>query len=290
MSDYERVARMIKYLDEHHLEQPELADIARQCGLSTSHFHRLFSRWAGVTPKDFVQCLTLSHARQLLREGESVLNASINSGLSGPGRLHDLCVTLEAASPGEMKSGGAGLEIRYGFAKTPFGEWLAAETARGVCHLAFVGEGKRTIAVNELRNEWPRARFVRLDEAAEKLSDELFVSCNNGAQGSLLRAYVRGSKFQIKVWEALVRVRAGALTTYGRLAEAIGNPGAARAVGTAVAANTVACLIPCHRVIRETGIVGNYKWGGLRKRSLLAWEAARPLRRAVTTTQGISKL
>jgi AraC family transcriptional regulator, regulatory protein of adaptative response / methylated-DNA-[protein]-cysteine methyltransferase len=264
MSDYERVASVIKYLDEHHVEQPDLETLAEQAGLSAFHFHRLFSKWAGVTPKDFLQCLTLAHAKQLLREGQSVLNAAVESGLSGPGRLHDLCVNLEALSPGELKSGGAGMEIRYGTAATPFGDWLVAESARGICHISF-GESPAL-----LKSEWPNARVVEDDGVAERLSGRVFAS-SGGKEP--LTALVRGTPFQVQVWRALLKIPAGGLTSYGALASAVGKPLASRAVGSAVARNSLAYLIPCHRVIRETGVIGKYRWGPVRKRSMLAWES-----------------
>ena len=272
MNDYERVARTIRFLDQHHVDQPDLGALARGAGLSTFHFHRLFSAWAGVTPKDFLQCLTLEHVRGLLRGGESVLDAALEAGLSGPGRMHDLCVTLEAASPGEIKSGGAGLNISYGFAGTPFGEALIGETGRGICHLSFIeGEGRER-AAHGLRREWPAAKFERSDARAGKLAATIFARGGTGEARRRLRTFVRGTPFQVRVWRALLRVSSGRLTTYGRLSCAISQPGAARAVGTAVGANPVACIIPCHRVIRETGVLGNYRWDPIRKRAMIGWE------------------
>jgi AraC family transcriptional regulator of adaptative response/methylated-DNA-[protein]-cysteine methyltransferase len=174
MNDYERVATVIRYLDRHHTEQPDLNALAQSVGLSPFHFHRLFSNWAGVTPKDFLQCLTLEHVKALLRAGESVLDAALNAGLSGPGRLHDLCVTIEAISPGEMKSGGGGVQIDYGFAETPFGEALIAETPRGLCHLSFMNGDGRDGALDLLASEWPNAKLHRSDQRAQKLSADIF--------------------------------------------------------------------------------------------------------------------
>jgi AraC family transcriptional regulator, regulatory protein of adaptative response / methylated-DNA-[protein]-cysteine methyltransferase len=270
MNDYERVASMIRFLDRHHTEQPDLAALANSAGLSPFHFHRLFSTWAGVTPKDFLQCLTLEHVKQFLRDGGSVFDAAINAGLSGPGRLHDLCVTLEAASPGEMKNGGAGIEIDYGFAETPFGEALIAETKRGVCHLSFVDQG-RNAAHEVLKSQWPNAKVRRNDARIAQLADKIF---NDRGESSSrrLRAFVRGTEFQLRVWRALLQVQAGSITTYGRLAEAVGQTRAARAVGSAVGANPIAFIIPCHRVIRETGALGHYHWDPVRKRAIIGWE------------------
>lgn len=273
MNDYERVARVINYLDEHHLEQPDLALLAGQLELSPFHFHRLFSRWAGVTPKDFLQCLTISHAKKLLRAGESVLEAALASGLSGPGRLHDLCVDLEAASPGELKSGGAGCEVRYGFAATPFGESLAGQTQRGICHLSFVEPGDSARAIGRLRQDWPHARLIRDDSAAAKLGSIVFNRPPDEGTRPSLKAFVRGTGFQLRVWRALLHVPPGALVSYRCLAAAIGRPNSARAVGGAVASNPLAFVIPCHRVIRETGVIGDYRWGSARKRTMVAWES-----------------
>jgi len=272
MNDYERIANVTRYLDQHHTEQPALTDLARGIGLSPFHFHRLFSAWAGVTPKDFVQCLTIENVKRLLRQGESVLDTALNVGLSGPGRLHDLCVTLEAASPGELKSGGAGTKIEYGFATTPFGRALIADTNRGICHLAFVnGQG-----VNHARHvlfcRWPEAKLQRNDQHAEDLATRIFRRPGQDRPRPGLRAFVRGTPFQVRVWRALLRVPSGSLTTYGRLSAAIHQPTAARAVGSAVGANPIAFIIPCHRVIRETGVLGNYRWDPIRKRAMIGWE------------------
>jgi len=273
MNDYERIAGVIRYLDEHHTDQPDLAFLARRAGLSPFHFHRLFSTWVGVTPKDFLQCLTLAGVKQSLRTGQSVLDAALDAGLSGPGRLHDLCITLEAASPGEMKSGGAGWTISAGFALTPFGTCLVAESRRGICHLAFVEPGKDKAAWTELQENWPNARLRRDDPAAARIANHMFLPANRSSD-RLLRAFVRATPFQLRVWRALLRVPTGRLTTYTRLAADAGHPGAARAVGTAVGRNPLAYLVPCHRVIRETGVLGDYRWGKIRKRVIIAWETA----------------
>src|SRR5213592_158843 len=272
MNDYERVANVIRFLDRHHIDQPDLNELAAAAGLSPFHFHRLFSAWAGVTPKDFLQCLTLQHVKQLLLEGNNVFDAALNAGLSGPGRLHDLCVTLEAASPGEMKNGGAGMEIDYGFAETPFGEALIAETERGICYLSFVDGPGRNSARNLLTSQWPNAKLNRNDARIAELSAKIFTQVRDRASGPTLRAFVRGTPFQLRVWRALLRVPTGSLTTYGRLSAAIGQPRAARAVGSAVGANPISFVIPCHRVIRETGALGNYGGGRVRTRAIVGWE------------------
>src|SRR5256714_3745073 len=272
MNDYERVATVIRFLDRHHTDQPDLNELAAAAGLSPFHFHRLFSAWAGVTPKDFLQCLTLEHVKQLLRDDDNILDAALNAGLSGPGRLHDLCVTLEAASPGEMKNGGAGLQIDYGFAETPFGEALIAETKRGICYLSFMNGNGRSDARDLLTSQWPNAKLHRSDTRIAKLSPTIFTQGREGTSRRPLRAFVRGTPVQLRVWRALLLVPSGSLTTYGRLAEAIGQSKAARAVGSAVGANPISFIIPCHRVIRETGALGNYGGGRIRKRAMVGWE------------------
>jgi AraC family transcriptional regulator of adaptative response/methylated-DNA-[protein]-cysteine methyltransferase len=270
MNDYERVARVIRYLDEHRAAQPRLSTLAQVAGVSPFHFHRLFTAWAGTTPKQFLQCLTFEHARALLRDGENILDSAFEAGLSGPGRLHDLCVNLQAASPGEIKSGGAGWTIEAGFGASPFGRCLAAQGPRGICHLSFV-DGDPKAAWNEMTTLWPNARWNRDDAGARAALKQIFTRPGQaGAKG--LTAYVKGTEFQVRVWRALLRIPSGQLTTYGRVASAIGQPTAARAVGSAVGSNNIAWLIPCHRVIRETAVLGDYRWGAWRKRAMVARE------------------
>ncbi len=274
MSDYERIAKVIRSLDQSFTEQPDLTALAKKAGLSPFHFHRLFSSWAGITPKDFLQCLTLTHVKEKLREGRSVLDTALDSGLSGPGRLHDLCVQLEAASPGEIKSGGKGWRIRAGFAPSPFGNCLIAESPRGICHLSFVDSGKSKEAWKELQQEWPQAQWIRSDARAKKLVAGIFKGRVRPSSRSL-RVFVKGTAFQVKVWRALLRIPAGKLVAYGNIAKAAGHSKAVRAAGTAVGDNPVAFLIPCHRVIRETGVIGQYRWGRERKSAILGWEFVR---------------
>jgi AraC family transcriptional regulator of adaptative response/methylated-DNA-[protein]-cysteine methyltransferase len=273
MNEYERVARVIRHLESHHGEQPDLATLAHVAGLSPHHFHRLFSAWAGITPKDFLQCLTLARAKTLLQKGASVLDAALSAGLSGPGRLHDLCIALEAATPGEVKSGGAGWTLSAGFADSPFGRCLIGESPRGLCHLSF-HDGHGAAALTALQAHWPTARLKRADASAERLAGEIFAPPTEQSGRPALRAFVKGTEFQVRVWRALLQVPPGALISYGRLAAAIDEPGAARAVGAAVGCNPLAYLIPCHRVIRQTGVIGDYHWGTVRKRAMLAWECA----------------
>jgi AraC family transcriptional regulator of adaptative response/methylated-DNA-[protein]-cysteine methyltransferase len=272
MNDYERIAQVIRFLGASYVEQPDLTTLAGRAGLSQFHFHRLFATWAGVTPKDFLQCLTLAHAKELLCDGAPILDVALESGLSGPGRLHDLCVNLEAASPGELKSGGAGWTICFGFADSPFGKCLIAESPRGICHLSFVENEKTSLA--ELQSEWPQAKLKRDDSTAARLAARIFARPDDSHSQPALRAFVRGTPFQVRVWRALLQVQPGALTSYGRLAAAIDKPTTARAVGAAVGQNPLAYLIPCHRVIRETGVIGDYHWGPIRKRAIIAWESS----------------
>ena len=273
MNDYARVARIIELIDKTHPEQPSLKDLAGHLGLSEWHFHRLFSKWAGVTPKAFLRCLTHHHARELLTQGSSVLDASLDVGLSGPGRLHDLCVDLEAATPGEIKSGGEGWTIHYGFAESPFGEVILGENDRGICHLVFVDRGEAE-AESVLQSEWPQAQLRRDDCLAGKQVDRIFNSSGAKGEKKSIKAFVRGTPMQVKVWRALLQIPAGCLTSYGEIAADIHQPKAARAVGSAIGSNPLAYLIPCHRVIRKTGVISGYRWGSDRKRMMIAREAA----------------
>ena len=273
MSDYERIAEAISVLDEHRAAQPDLATLAVRAGLSPSHFRRLFSAWAGATPKDFLQCLTLSHVRELLCQGEAALDPALASGLSGPNRRHAPRVTLEAATPGEIQARGAGMTIHAGVAESPFGHCLIGESPRGICHLSFFVLPDRDTAIAAMRADWPLATVEWNDAQAAQISGEIFSPA--AIPSSPRKLFVRGTPFQLRVWRALLRVPAGTLVSYGTLAAATGNPHASRATGTAVGRNAIAFLIPCHRVIRETGIPGHYRWGVVRKRAILTWEAAK---------------
>jgi AraC family transcriptional regulator of adaptative response/methylated-DNA-[protein]-cysteine methyltransferase len=235
----------------------------------------LFARWAGVSPKAFLRCLTLEHARQRLAQGQDVLGTSHAVGLSGPGRLHALCVTLEAASPGELKSGGAGLCLVAGFAQSPLGKALIAESPRGICHLQFQDTARHTPWAI-LQEQWPAAEITRDDTHAQELADRIFrrtAPPGSNPNPARLKVFVRGTAFQIRVWRALLAIPPGALCSYGNLARAIQAPGSARAVGSAVGRNAVGYLIPCHRVIRESGVIGQYRWGSERKQAAIAWES-----------------
>ena len=272
MTSYVRMERILRWLDENATSQPTLAKMAALAGLGESHFHREFVRWTGVTPKNFVQCLTLADARERLARGETVFDAATEAGLSGPGRLHDLCLSLEAATPGEIKNGGSGMVVHWGVAESPFGPCCFGESARGICLLTFLPAGETVpTAPQEI---WPRAEWRRDDRLATERVDSIFVAPSEVRGTPPLRAWVRGSDFQVRVWRALLEIPPGALTSYGRLASLIGQTRASRAVGSAVGTNPIAYLIPCHRVIRETGAISGYRWGVGRKRALLAWEGA----------------
>jgi AraC family transcriptional regulator of adaptative response/methylated-DNA-[protein]-cysteine methyltransferase len=276
MSDYDRIVRVIRHLDEHHPEQPDLKALAAVVGLSVPHFHRLFYDWAGITPKDFLLSLTLTSAKKRLKEGNSVFDSALESGLSGPGRLHDLCVNVAVASPGEIKAGGRGWRIKAGVFESLFGNVLIAESPCGICHLSFFQPLELSKHWKALAGDWPHAELVRDDERAGELGREIFMEgrrpLRTDAQCSPLRLFIKGTPFQIKIWQALLQIPEGRCVSYGHLAGVVGNPKASRAVGTAVGKNPIGFLIPCHRVIRETGAIGGYRWGTVRKRVILARE------------------
>ena len=271
-SDYARVGDAIGFLNARYLDQPSLDAVARQVGLSPHHFQRLFRRWAGISPKRFVQYLTLEHAKRALADSQSVLDAGLDAGLSGPGRLHDLFVTCEALTPGEYKAQGAGLVVRHGVQPSPFGPCLVMATERGVCGLAFVTADEVEAALAELAAGWSRARLVEDRDVAAAFVARAFAPAVGDRPIPLS---VRGTNFQIRVWEALLRIPPGRVVSYQALARHLGKPAAARAVAGAVAANPVSFLIPCHRVIRQSGVVSGYRWGRMRKQAMLGWEAAR---------------
>lgn len=271
--DYKRIEKALYYLETHYLEQPSLKEIAAHLHLSEFHFQKLFTRWAGISPKRFMQYLSKEHAKQLMSESTSVLEAAYETGLSGPGRLHDLFIITEAVTPGEFRSRGEGLEIAYGFHPTPFGECLLAATDRGVCHLIFVDDGDREAALQALRRRWVRASLNQSQEQTASLVEQIFKPLQGGGQGSLA-LHLQGTNFQIKVWEALLRIPAGAVASYEQIATLIGQPRAARAVSNAIADNPLPVLIPCHRVIRKMGEFGGYRYGTARKKALLGREMA----------------
>lgn len=267
------MARAIAWLDAHAAEGPTLEGAARAAGLSAAHFQRLFTRWAGISPKRFVQARAADRATQLLRRGTPALDAAFGAGLSGPARLHDLIVHAEAVTPGEMRARGERVEIVYGWHPSPFGDAMLAATPRGLCFLAFAPEGGRRAVLDDLRSRWPAATLRRDDSATATLAARAFPGSLH--RGGPLALHVRGTNFQLRVWNALLQIPSAATTTYGELASTIGSPGAARAVGSAVGANPISWLIPCHRVLRGDGALGGYAWGPERKRTILWWERTR---------------
>ena len=268
---YQRVAAAIEYLQAHYRDQPSLEVLAHAAGLSPSHFQRLFSEWAGVSPKKFAQFLSVEHAKQVLaQDGVSVLDAAYETGLSGAGRLHDLFVTIEGMTPGEFRLGGESLTISYCFDDTPFGLIIAAATSKGLCHLAFSNSQDEAIAA--LMERFPNAIYRQAQSIHTQAGLAFFH--RDWTQLSKVKLHLKGTPFQLKVWESLLRIPEGQLTTYGALARRIGQLTASRAVGTAIGNNPVAVLIPCHRVIQSSGHFGGYRWGTTRKSALIGKEAA----------------
>jgi AraC family transcriptional regulator, regulatory protein of adaptative response / methylated-DNA-[protein]-cysteine methyltransferase len=271
-ADYEIVRKAIGHIRGHWREQPEIEAIAEAAGVTPTELHHLFRRWAGLTPKAFLQALTLDGARQLLRDSASVLDATYEVGLSGPGRLHDLFVTHEAMSPGEWKSGGEGLTIYFGFHASPFGHALVMATDRGLAGLAFADPGKERATLTDMKRRWPRANYVEDAARTAPIAQRVFDSKQWRSQQPL-RVVLIGTDWEVRVWEALLQIPMGRLTTYSGLANKVRNPTAARAVGAAVGKNPIAFVVPCHRVIGKAGALTGYHWGITRKRAMLGWEA-----------------
>jgi AraC family transcriptional regulator of adaptative response/methylated-DNA-[protein]-cysteine methyltransferase len=269
-----RVERAIRYLAQNRLDQPRLESVADIMGLSPFHAQRVFSDWVGVSPKQFLGLLTVEHAKLLLRDAESVLGAALEVGLSGPSRLHDLFIKMEAITPGEYRAEGRGLIMRWAIHPTPFGDALFMASDRGLARLAFLAEGGLEQALDEARHDWPLSLFVEYPAGTKTCAERAFSNLTGADLPQPIRILVKGSPFQLQVWRALVRIPAGAAVSYGSLARALGQPGAARAVGSACGRNRIGYLIPCHRVIRETGALGGYQWGVDLKRSLLVAETA----------------
>ncbi len=284
--DYHRIAGAIAFMRQHHLNQPNLATVAQHTGLSEYHFQRLFTQWAGISPKRFLQYLTVEYAKSKITQTKSLLDLTLDVRLSSPGRLHDLFVTLEAMSPGEFKAGGAGLQIRYGIHDTPFGTSLIATTARGICNLYFLDTTDEQTATQRLRLTWKNAEIIRDEQTTQSLCDLIFNSETLSEQKPLT-LLVKGTNFQIQVWRALLQLPFGAIATYQTIAQMVARPTAARAVGNAIGKNPIGYLIPCHRVIRESGELGGYGWGVDRKTVMLGWEASRTI--CGTTLAGIER-
>ena len=273
-ADYHRIERAIRFLDASSPTRPSLGEVARHVGMSPFHFQRLFTRWAGISPKRFSQVLALEYAKNRLRDSRNLIDATYDAGLTSGGRLHDLFVTLDAVTPGEFRENGGGLRISAGFHESPFGEALVATTERGVCGLSF-HDGSRRSALRDLAERWPQATIEERPRVTAPIASRIFAALVvRDPEGLVpLGLLVRGTNFQVKVWRALLQVPVGSVATYEDIATAIGTPNAVRAVGTAIGRNPVAFLIPCHRVIRTTGALGGYRWGLPRKRAMLAWEA-----------------
>jgi len=268
--EFARMTRAIEFIEREYQRQPRLAEIAKHVGLSDFHFNRLFRRWTGLTPKQYLAEVTGRAAGNALRNEPSVMDAAHSVGLSGGGRLHDLTVTLEAMTPGEIRAGGAGVTIRHGIAATPFGTAFFAETPRGLCRLAFVDSASDAKELKLLREEWPKAKFVRDDERATTLVDTIW-----GHKNVTLPLAVCGTNFQVQVWRALLELEGAQTVSYSTLARRLGKPDGARAVGNAVGANPIAWVIPCHRVLRAGGQLGGYRWGTARKQMIRRWEERR---------------
>lgn len=270
--NYNRIADAIRFLKKNYRTQPKLEEIAEHINMSPFHFQRMFSEWVGTTPKRFLQYLNIEYAKKILKETHATLfDTACELGLSGTGRLHDLFINIEGMTPGEYKNGGLALNINYSFADTPFGKIIAASTDKGVCHMAFVDEGERR-AFDHLRSIFPNAKYVLSPDTKQQHALSVFDRDWNRLEE--IKLHLKGTEFQLKVWETLLKIPAGGLATYADLATKSGYNGACRAVGTAVGKNPVAFLIPCHRVIKATGEPGNYYWGEMRKNAIIGWEAA----------------
>jgi AraC family transcriptional regulator of adaptative response/methylated-DNA-[protein]-cysteine methyltransferase len=273
-ADYEVVRRAIRHISANWQAQPSVEEIATAASVGVTDLHHIFRRWAGLTPKDFLAALTLDHARKLLRESASVLDAAYEVGLSGPGRLHDLFVTHEAMSPGEWKAGGEGLAMSYGFHPSPFGMALVMVTPRGLAGLAFADRGEEQAALTDMQRRWPRARYVEDAAATARYARRIFDPAMWRPEQPL-RVVLIGTDWEIRVWETLLTIPMGRATTYSDIAAKVRKPNAARAVGAAVGKNPVSFVVPCHRVLGKSGDITGYHWGLTRKRAILGWEAGK---------------
>ncbi|KAF2334288.1 bifunctional helix-turn-helix domain-containing protein/methylated-DNA--[protein]-cysteine S-methyltransferase [Flavobacterium daemonense] len=269
--NYNRIAEAIDYIKANFKDQPNLDEVAEKVHLSPFHFQRLFSDWAGTSPKKFLQYTSIEHAKKLLKENQATISeTAFETGLSGTSRLHDLFVNIEGMTPAEYKNGGKNLEINYSFAESPFGNIIVASTQKGVCFMAFAEEEE--IGFQDLKHKFPNAQFSKKLDLAQQ--NALFIFQNDWSKLSEIKLHLKGTDFQLKVWETLLKIPMGQLSTYGDIAQKIEKPNASRAVGTAIGSNPVAFLIPCHRVIQSTGIFGGYMWGNTRKTAIIGWEGA----------------
>jgi AraC family transcriptional regulator, regulatory protein of adaptative response / methylated-DNA-[protein]-cysteine methyltransferase len=271
ITDYNRIEAAISYISDHFKEQPGLDEIAAHIHVSPYHFQRMFTDWAGVSPKKFLQYISLEHAKKILKDTQaSLADTAFETGLSGTGRLHDLFIKIEGMTPGEYKNGGSDLHINYSYAESPFGNILVASTTKGICYIAFADDEVSALA--ELKTIFPNAAYKQITDLIQQNALNIFTK--DWSKPEEIKLHLKGTDFQIKVWETLLKVPTGQLATYGLIADRIGSPGASRAVGTVVGDNPVAFLIPCHRVIRSTGAFGQYHWGSNRKTAMIGWEAA----------------
>ncbi len=270
-TNYTRIAEAIGYIQENYKTQPGLEEVAKKIHLSPSHFQRLFTEWAGVSPKKFLQYITVEHAKKMLKENQATLfDTAFETGLSGTGRLHDLFINIEGMTPGEYKNGGENLAINYSFAESPFGNILVASTGKGICHAAFADHEQDALQI--LKNKFPAASYRQVVDLIQQ--NVFYIFTHDWSKLSKIKLHLKGTEFQIKVWETLLKIPMGQLSSYGNIATKINLPNASRAVGTAIGDNPVAFLIPCHRVIQSTGVFGGYHWGGIRKAAMIGWEAA----------------
>ncbi len=269
---YSRIAEAIDYIKTNFKDQPNLDDVAEKVHLSAFHFQRLFSEWAGTSPKKFLQYISIEHAKKLLKENQSTLfEAAHETGLSGTGRLHDLFINIEGMTPAEYKNGGKNLTINYSFAESPFGTLLVASTEKGICHMAFADNEPAAFSI--LQSHFPNASFRQMVDLIQQ--NALYIFTHDWTKLNQIKLHLKGTEFQLKVWETLLKIPEGELTTYGTIASRIEKPKASRAVGTAIGSNPVAFLIPCHRVIQSTGEFGGYMWGNTRKTAIIGWEGVR---------------
>lgn len=269
--NYHRIAEAIDYIKQNFKSQPNLDEVAAKVNLSPFHFQRLFAEWAGVSPKKFLQYISVNHAKQILKGKEATLfDAAHETGLSGTGRLHDLFMKIEGMTPGEFKNGGENLAINYSYAESPFGNIIVASTPKGICYMAFESDHQK--AFTDLQSHFPRATFKQMTDLIQQ--NALFIFTSDWTKLQQVKLHLKGTDFQLKVWESLLKIPMGQLSTYGAIARNIDNPNASRAVGTAIGSNPVAFLIPCHRVIQSSGVFGGYMWGETRKTAMIGWEVA----------------